>query len=212
MTTIRRASRLVRVRYLPLVALAAGCGFSATDGGGSGTGGGGITADAPPGTMRDAPATPGIDAAPPIDAPPDAPPDAAIDAPPPMWTVIETLTVSCLGQGTTSMVVLQAGVEYRLRASGTCTANTSNGSLGDAEYVGFNINNLQDAAGGTDTGIAINDATPGSTKNPRWGAYTSTHVYEVPWMGGGGTIVARVHADNYSNNSGSLTLRILALQ
>lgn len=152
-----------------------------------------------------------IDAA--IDAPVmiDAAPDAAIDAPPPMWTIVDTLTVSCLQQATTSTYVLLAGVTYRLRSTGTCVSNISNGSQGDAEYT-FNPSVINDSSGGVDTGIAIDDATTGPTKNPRWGAFTTTHIYEVPWVGSGTTIVARVHADNYSNNAGTLTLRILNLQ
>lgn len=196
------------MRSLWIVLVAAGCGFNASTGG---TGDPNIDA-ANVDAAVDAPADRTIDAA--IDAPVviDAPIDAAIDAPPPMWTVVETLPVSCLNVASTSTFVLLAGVTYRLQASGNCVANTANGSRGDAEYVGYNINNLLDTAGGIDTGIAVNDLTPGSTKNPRWGAYTATHEYEVMWLGTGTTITANVHADNYSNNSGSLTLKILALQ
>jgi len=193
------------MRSLWILLVAAGCGFNA--GTGSGTGDPDIDA-ANVDAAVDGPTDPTIDAPLAI----DAPIDAAVDAPAPMWTVVETLTVSCLNLTSTSTYVLLAGVTYRLQASGSCVANTANGSRGDAEYVGYNINNLVDTAGGVDTGIAVDDLTPGSTKNPRWGAYTATHEYEVMWMGTGTTITAKVHADNYSNNSGSLTLKILALQ
>lgn len=193
------------MRSLCIVLVVAGCGFDAS----TGPGNGGPEIDAAKvDAAADAPADPSIDAE--IDAPLVI--DAAIDASLPTWTVVETLTVSCLDLTSTSTFVLLAGVTYRLQASGNCVANTANGSRGDAEYVGYNIGNLVDSAGGIDTGIAVNDLTPGSTKNPRWGVYTATHEYEVMWMGTGTTITAKVHADNYNNNSGSLTLKILALQ
>ncbi len=184
------------MRCLVLV-VAAGCGFSASDGSG------GVTIDSPPGTM--------IDAAPAIDAPPDARPDAAIDAPPPTWMVVETLTVPCLPAARTSTTVLTTTGMYRLRARGTCTSNSANNSEGDAEYT-FNAVSLSDAANGVDSGIAVDDSTPGSLKQPRWGAFTSTHQYEVPWIGTGATITALFHDSNPSNNAGSLSLDILVFQ
>jgi hypothetical protein len=193
-----------------LVALA-GCGFDATtsSGGNGGNGGGGSMIDAPPGTVIDAP-TPLVDAA--IDAPPDAPPDAAIDAPPPMWVVISTLTVPCNGQVVTSPVVLATGIGYRLRASGECTTNPTNGSRGDAEFFGYNVGTTYDSYDGVDNGIAINDTSPGTNKFPTWGTYTSGHVYQVDWTGTGTTTTAMFHDSNPGNNTGSLTLTISAYQ
>jgi hypothetical protein len=181
------------------------CGFSAPQGK---PGNGGVTADAP---AIDSPVAPmpdaAIDAA--IDAAPDAPPDA-----PPVWTTIDTLTVSCRGMTLTSNVVLQQGTTYKLRASGECIANDQNGSKADAEYVGYNINqNVPlDSVSNVDNGIAVNDTTTGTTKDPRWGMFASNHQYEVMWPGTGAAITVKYHSADYSNNSGSLTLQIQSLQ
>lgn len=138
-----------------------------------------------------------------IDAPPDAPPTL---------TLVETLTISCRGASVTSVTNLQAGEVYRLRTSGECIANTANGSKADAEYLGYNVGTTYDSFGGVDAGIAVDDNTSGATKQPRWGAFTNMHVYEVPWTGAGATIAVNYHGDNLTNNSGSLTFQIFAFQ
>jgi len=164
--------------------------------------------------MIDAPATPGIDAAPPvfIDAP--QPIDAApmIDAPPPMWVAISTVQVPCIGSVVNVPIVMTTGRVYRLRATGECTTNPSNGSRGDAEFFGYNTGTTYDAYDSVDNGIAINDTTPGTSKNPTWGSYTSSHIYQVDWIGTGTATTAMFHDSNPSNNTGSLTLTILAFQ
>ncbi len=141
--------------------------------------------------------------------------DAAIDAPPDApkrWVTLEMLTVPCLNQGIPSTTVLASGVTYHLRASGECITNTSSGSKSDAEYIGYNITQPVDVYSGVDYGIAINDLTEGSTKQPHWGDYTTTHVYEVSWVGAGATITAEYHDADNTNNSGSLSLEILSYQ
>ena len=149
------------------------------------------------------------------DVTPDAMPDASPDAPPdapPMWTDVETRTIPCSGASVTSTTVLIAGVTYRLRASGTCIVNDVNNSQADPDWHYFNLGTPRDTEAGVDNGIAIDDATPGASKLPSWGAYSSAHTYTVDWVGGGAVITARYHDSNYSNNSGSLTLTIQALQ
>ncbi len=177
------------------------CGFEIAQSGPDGAGGARV----------DASTNDRVDAA--IDAPPDAPPDAAPDAPPPTWVTLETLTVSCRGTVKTSTTVLQTTGTYRLRASGTCIANTQNNSAADAEYLGWNVGPNYDSYNNVDAGLAINDTnTQAATKNPRWGTYTMTHVYVQPWTGTGATITVTYHGDNLSNNDGSLTLAIESLQ
>jgi hypothetical protein len=197
------------MRSLCFLVVAAGCGFHVS----TAADGDGTDIDA---AAIDAPADPGIDApdVPPIDAPPDAPPDAAIDAPPPTWTIVDTLTVSCRGITATGTFVLMTGVTYRLRASDECIANTANNSRQDAEFLGYNVGPTYDSYGGVDNGIAINDPdTDAAAKQPTWGAYNATtHTYEVDWIGANATITATFHGGNLTNNSGSLTLRVLALQ
>ncbi len=151
----------------------------------------------------------------PTDAPPDVAVDAMIDAPPdapPVWTDVETQTIACSGASITSTTVLAAGVTYRLRASGVCTVNDGTGSLGDPEWHYFNIGTPRDTEASVDNGIAINDASPGASKLPDWGAYSAGHSYTVDWVGAGAAITARDHDSNYTNNDGSLSLVIQAFQ
>jgi hypothetical protein len=129
------------------------------------------------------------------------------------WVVVETLTIPADGTEVPSTTVLQAGVGYQLRAMGTYTFKLNPvPSMGDAEYVGFDINALMDSVSGVDVGLAVNDTTVDSNRTPRWGQYTNTHVYEAPWIGDGAVITAKLHDGQYADNSGTLTLQILALQ
>jgi len=194
---------LSSMRPAVLVAFAlAGCGFTAKPGSGGGTSDGAPDA---PGTVADGS----------LGGTPDAPIDAMIDAPPdapPVWTTIDTLTVSCVGMTVTSSVVLRTGTMYKLLASGECNTNTQNNSRGDAEYFGYNIGPTYDTYNNIDSGIAVDDPTPGASKQPQWGAYSAAHTYEVMWPGAGSAIALKFHSSDYSNNAGSLTLRIQALQ
>lgn len=186
---------MATMRYLVLAVLPA-CGFAPTPA----TGGNGN----PPGLDAEIDAVrPVVVDARPIDAPPDAPKT---------WQVLETLTVPCSGTSVTSTTVLTSTGQYHLRASTECIANTINSSASDAEYFGYNVNQFSDSASGVDNGISIDSTTPGDTRTPRWGNYTNTHVYEVPWTGGNATITANYWDSNYGNNSGSLKLEILSYQ
>lgn len=128
----------------------------------------------------------------------------------PTWQLVDTLVVPTDGSDVTSGYVLQNGVTYRLRASGTFDC-TGNGTVCDAEYVYRPPED--DMAGTVDFGIGINDPIVDGTTPPDWGAYTSTHIYEVSWDGTGAVITAKLHDPNYGNNSGGpLTVEILALQ
>ncbi len=183
-----------RVKYALLVLVSAGCTFSvklegSTDGAG--------VDDAHVGPTDGAPEP--RDAVVPIDAAPDAMP---------MWVQVESLVIPCTGQTVTSTTSLASGVSYRLRASGTCIANTFNGSRADAEYAGFNIGTAESRPGNIDLGIAINDITVGASKMPAWGSYTNTHQYTALWIGLGAPIVVMFHDPDFTNNSGSLTLAI----
>ncbi len=187
----------MRTAFVVTIALA-GCGFTATKA---------TSGDKLDAATADASSEP----PPPIDAAVDAATDAPLDAPP-VWTVVDTLQVPCTLGSVTSTFVLQMGVAYKLHATGECVTNTANNSRGDAEYLGYNIGPTLDSVSNVDSGIAVNDPTPGSTKDPRWGAFTTTHAYEVMWTGTGATIVAKFHSADYSNNAGSLALQILSLQ
>lgn len=136
----------------------------------------------------------------------------ARDAHTPSWVVVETLTVPANGVQVTSTLALDAGVTYRLRASGTWVIqnNIGNGTRADAEW--WNFEDLQDGVIGVDVGLAINDTSNDAIRTPKWGPYNPSHVYEVDWVGDGQPIVAMMHDGNYANNTGSLTLDILAWQ
>jgi hypothetical protein len=150
-----------------------------------------------------------VDAPPELDAPIDGPSDAAIDAPL-TWVAIEMLTIPSDAMIITSATTLAAGTMYRLRASGTLVVATGIGLGGDAEYIDFST--PMDGVPGIDQGLAIEDIVVDGTKQPKWGPYTASHVYEVPWQGTGTKIRAQYHDGNYTNNAGSLMLTILALQ
>jgi len=135
------------------------------------------------------------------------PGDASPDAP---YHTLETLMVPALGTVVSSTTVLQVGVTYRLRASGT--ADVGGGILGDAEYWDWTAGTPLDLATNmmVDAGIGIDDPTPALTKTPAsWGAYTATHIYEVAWPGTGTNLTANYHDDFPSNNNGNFTLEIL---
>jgi hypothetical protein len=136
----------------------------------------------------------------------------------PGWTVVETLTVPSDGSVVTSNTVLQNGVDYHLRASGTFNMNTNqnvNDSwMADAEYYDFSNlpTSAKDHALTYDIGIAVDDPVIDTTKTPSWGAFEATHVYEIVFTGAGATIAVNFHDQVTSDNDGSLTLEILAWQ
>ncbi|MGE0870525.1 MAG: hypothetical protein AB7P03_18315 [Kofleriaceae bacterium] len=140
-------------------------------------------------------------------------PDAGIDAPAePEWIPVETLIVPASGVEVKSMTVLAAGVEYRLRATGTWVIQSNMNPKTEADAEWWEFSNPVTNAGGVDVGLAINDATVDGERQPDWGAYSASHEYEVPWIGAGDVIVANIHDGNYNNDDGSLTLTILAVQ
>ncbi|HUS31828.1 MAG TPA: hypothetical protein VMZ53_25180 [Kofleriaceae bacterium] len=142
-----------------------------------------------------------------VDAPPDPPPSTK------SWVVIETLTVPVNGQSVTSQTALANGVTYHLRASGTWVIQSTPGTQADAEFWDFtNTAGPQEGVTGVDCGLAVDDTTVDTNKTPKWGAYSASHTYEIDWVGDGTTIVALMHDGNYSNNTGSLSLAILAYQ
>lgn len=153
-------------------------------------------------------------------SPPTAPPgdplgDTPVDAEPapadspPSWVVIETIVIDTANATpVVSQTTLQAGVTYRLRASGV--ASVIDGIDGDSEY--YDFANPKDNACCEDVGIGIDDPTVDTTTTPDWGPYNANHVYEIAWPGAGKTISAAYQDTVYGNNSGNLTLEILALQ
>ena len=162
----------------------------------------------------------GIDAR--VDPAPDAAPETTDAAPPdagfdanvavePTWTVIEIIIVDTANpEPTFSRTVLEAGVVYRLRASGTIT-NVIDSWEGDADW--YDFSDPKDHGCCEDIGLGIDDLVVDDfDTQPDWGPYDPTHVYEVEWTGDGTTISALFQDTYYGNNIGSLTLEILALR
>jgi len=144
----------------------------------------------------------------------DAAVDGMVDAPGvplPTWVVIDTITVPVIGTMVMSVVTLTNGVSYKLRAEGTFVIQSPLGTPADAEWWDYN-NTMQDGVVGVDVGLAVNDFTVDTVRTPKWGAYQASHVYEVDWVGNGQKLVAMLHDGNFANNTGSLTLKVLALQ
>jgi hypothetical protein len=191
-----RASRYLRydggVKSALVALVATGCTFSVRL---DGTSDGAIADASQIDAMQSGPA----DAVLPIDAGPDAMPS---------WVQLESVVVPCTGSSVMSTTVLEVGVTYRLRASGTCISNSAFTSRADAEYAGYNIGIPDDKPGGTDLGIAINDTTVGASKMPDWGPYTSSHEYTGLWVGLGAPITLMFHDPDFSNNSGMLAVAI----
>ncbi len=143
----------------------------------------------------------------------DAGPDARpADAREPAWVVVDELTVPVNRATVMSAFVLEAGVRYRLRASGTFVIQSPEGTPGDAEYWDFAGGQPVDGVAGVDVGLAVNDPLVDTNRTPRWGAYDASHVYEVEWTGAGAPIAAQLHDGNYANNTGALKLEILELR
>jgi hypothetical protein len=126
------------------------------------------------------------------------------------WSVVETLTVPTTGATVPSTLTLQAGIGYRLRASGMFYVGSQR--LGDAEYYDFNRGPPIDGAANIDVGLAVNDPIVDANRTPRWGLFRGTHIYEVPWTGDGLPLVAQFHDGYYLDNAGTLTLEILELR
>lgn len=160
----------------------------------------------------DAPASSGLDAGP--ETTDATRPDAGFDAHVPVeptWTVIETIVVDTANpEPEVSRTLLEAGVVYRLRASGTIV-NVIDSHEGDADW--YDFGDPKDNGCCEDIGLGIDDVVVDDLDTqPDWGPYDPTHVYEVDWTGDGTTISALFQDTYYGNNIGSLTLEILALR
>jgi hypothetical protein len=149
----------------------------------------------------------------------DAPAGTVDAAPPPAdatqtqktWVKLETIVVPCIQQSAASTSTLANGVSYRLASTGQCV--TSSSGHADAEYIyNSSLSQLYDVYQNIDFGIAVDDTTAGMTKTPHWGAFAMNHQYETMWTGSGATITLSFHAGDYSNNSGTISVDLLAYQ
>ena len=140
-------------------------------------------------------------------------PDAAPlpDAPPVEPVLLETLTVESNGNTVQSSFALETGATYRLVVSGELVVRDDElGEYGgDADYWYGGIFEGEDGFNGVDYGVAIDDTDIDSERQPDWGAFIDSHVYETTIAGTGAQLTAQYHDSNYGNgNSGSVSLEI----
>lgn len=120
-------------------------------------------------------------------------------------TQVDTFVVPIDGTSGTSNIALLSGVPYLLEVSGTFFIGGPGDGLADAEYFDFSnppTSVLNISGGGVDLGVRLNGS------KPSWGAYQSSHVYTLPFSGLGSTISADYDDNPYSDNIGSLTMKI----
>jgi hypothetical protein len=136
--------------------------------------------------------------------------------PPPSgnFQTVETVQVPANCSTVMSTTVLQSGLTYQIRVSGT--VNTGNGIMADAEFADFSnlptslLNNCDNSATGIDIGLAINDTQMGQTKAPNWGTFKTNHTYVTTIQGTGQPISLSFHDCDCSDNSGFLSVEIRA--
>jgi hypothetical protein len=125
-------------------------------------------------------------------------------------TVLESIIVPVGGISVTSTTVLEPGVTYQLRASGTFSIGGPGDGLADTEYQNFLApSGMCDAPDNTDVGIGVNDTVNDTSKFPFWGPYNPTHVYTIDYVGQGARIRLNYHDCWYFDNIGSLKVEIL---
>jgi hypothetical protein len=129
---------------------------------------------------------------------------------------VETLNVPTDGSTVTSTLSLENGTAYKLRASGTFHVGVRGDSTGDAEYADFSnvpgsvVDSCGDSSSVVDLGLGVNDAVNDSSKSPRWGPFANDHVYTVDFTGLGAPVGFTFHDCDYSDNTGTLTVEVLA--
>lgn len=129
----------------------------------------------------------------------------------PGYTGLETLTVPADGTVVTSATVLEAGVRYRLRASGQIAIGGP--GSGDAEYA-YNADNstildqCNNFASDVDMGIGVDGVANLPNQNPYWGKFDASHTYATDFVGAGAPIQLNYQDCDYRDNTGALTVEI----
>jgi len=99
--------------------------------------------------------------------------------------------------------VLNAGQNYRLRATGFWTSNATHGQDAFADFELANPTTVVTTFQGTRLGLAVNGGNIDG-----WGSYNTNHVYERT-LAGQGTAVSLAMSDVvFTDNSGSVTVDI----
>jgi hypothetical protein len=102
-----------------------------------------------------------------------------------------------------STPVLIAGQRYRLRASGFWNTNANDGNDAAAAFPFANPNAPVLTTDGIRVGLAVDDGSPDV-----WGAYTTSHIYEMTVTGQGRALSLRYTDPITTDNSGSLLVDV----
>ncbi len=121
------------------------------------------------------------------------------------FSQLEKISVPVDGSSVVSNTILEFGIIYKLRASGTFTIGGP--GFADAEYA-FGDGNIYDHCNidpsDVDLGIGVDGI--------RWGGYKSDHVYLVDFVGIGAPITISYRDCNYPDNSpGDLSVEIFGV-
>ena len=127
----------------------------------------------------------------------------------PGHTLQENVVVPVSGTVVTSTTSLDAGVSYKIRASGTMQI-APDPLFADAEYARFSDPIDNTVTGNVDLGIGIDDTANDADKFPVWGPYDASHVYVINLGGQDAAIGLNFHDSFYPDNSGSLGVDIFA--
>lgn len=111
--------------------------------------------------------------------------------------VLDSFSVPSNGSSKASAYVLRTGLEYRLQASGTHTI--ARGRSGDAQFY------QKKGTGDWDT-LGVRLEASGVSD---WGAYSGDHAYAAAVSGSGAKVSAKILDSDYTDNSGSLNLKVL---
>jgi len=128
------------------------------------------------------------------------------------FSVLEKISVPVDGSSVKSTNVLEVGMNYKLRASGTFTIGGP--GFADAEYA-FGDGNIYDHCNNdpfeVDLGISVDAIGMGLERGMGWdwGRYKSDHVYVVDFIGEGESITLSYRDCFYPDNSaGDLSVEI----
>lgn len=118
------------------------------------------------------------------------------------FSQIEKISVPVDGSSVVSTNVLEVGITYRLRASGTFTIGGP--GFADAEYA-FGDGNIYDHCNNDPDDVDLGISVDGIG----WGGYKSDHVYFANFVGKGAPITISYRDCNYPDNSaGDLSVEI----
>ena len=136
--------------------------------------------------------------------------------------LVDTVIVPSDGNVVNSNIILENGNEYLIEANGTYSywpsCGVDGGCIADAKYSLRPEGNFNPGPGaqwinGDDLGspwenyleILINNLSVS------WGAYNSSHIYSINYTGMGSIINFKITDNSYSDNSGSITIKIYQL-